>query len=116
MELPNLDTPFMAKTCYLPSVSILFAFRIHVLFFVESIIGVDDSRHEAVAHDVVLVESHHADALKAGQDMEGLDESAFLRSWQVDLRCVARNDHLCVPSHAGQEHAYLGWGSVLCFV
>ena len=48
--------------------------------------------------------------------MKGLDESALLRVGQVDLRHIARDDHLRVPAHTGEEHAYLRRRRVLGLV
>ena len=88
----------------------------HLRGLVVSLVGVDDARDELVADDVLLGQLDDANALDAAQDGEGLAQSALLSAGQVDLGHIARDDHLCVPSHAGEEHADLLSGGVLCLV
>ena len=68
------------------------------------LVGFDDARDEAVAHDVALVGLDEGNALDVLEDAHGFDEARALACRQVDLRAVARDDHLGVAAHAGEEH------------
>ena len=78
-------------------------FRLAVLG-VELVVGLDNALHELVAYDVLLVELHAADAFDISQHSHRLDEARSGGRRQVDLRDVARDDHLRVHAQAGQEH------------
>src|SRR5438105_6219712 len=58
------------------------------------LVGLDDELHEAVAHDVSLVEVDELDALDLREHALDLDEAAALARRQVNLRHVARDDRL----------------------
>src|SRR4051812_20246370 len=70
-------------------------------------VGLDDPLHDLVAHDVLVAEVDHADAVHAAQDLADLDESRALVAREVDLRDVAVDDHLGAEPEAGQEHLHL---------
>ena len=78
-------------------------FRLAVLG-VELVVGLDNTLHELVAYDVLLVELHAADAFDIFQYPHRLDEARGGGGRQVDLCDVARDDHLRVHAQAGQEH------------
>src|SRR5919199_2151926 len=80
------------------------------------VVGLDDPLHEAVADHVVAAEPDELDALDVAQDVAHDDEAGALVARQVDLRDVARDDHLRVEPEPRQEHLHLLGAGVLRLV
>ncbi len=79
-------------------------------------ISVDDSRHQAVSHDILLVQANHSDSFYIFQNAKGFNETTLFWTWKVNLGHVARYNHFGVHAHAGEEHLDLGGRCVLGFV
>ena len=69
-----------------------------------------------MSYDVFLSEFYEADAFHVLQYVECFGESALLSAWQVYLRHIASDNHLCIPTHTGEKHSYLCRCSVLRLV
>ena len=80
------------------------------------LVGLHNAGDELVANDVAFVHLYEGNAGHVLQDALRLNQTAALRGGQVDLRAVARDNHLRVPAHAGEEHFDLRGGGVLRFV
>src|SRR5512147_1287409 len=67
-------------------------------------VGIDDARHQRVAHHVLRAELRERDAAHAVEDAARLDQAALAAAREVDLRDVAVNDRLCAEADAREEH------------
>ena len=81
--------------------SLFLLFVLFVMFVVCPLVRLDDARHEFVAHDVAFVHLYERDAGNATQEFYRLDKAAAHGVGQVNLRAVARDNHLSVPAHTG---------------
>src|ERR1019366_8358343 len=77
---------------------------------------VHDGLHDAVAHDIALVEAHELHALDVREDAVGFFEARDLPLREVDLRDVARHDGLAAEPEAREEHLHLLGRRVLGFI
>src|SRR5918995_1944056 len=73
----------------------------------ERLVGLDDLLHQAMAHDIFVVEMDERDALDLGDDLERLDQAGRPRVRQIDLRHVTRDDRLRAEPEAGEGHLHL---------
>src|SRR5690606_23088982 len=67
-------------------------------------VGVHDVLHQPMTNDIAPFQHYNTKSLDAPQLGEGVGQAAVLLLGQVDLRRVARDDHLPVVAEAGQEH------------
>src|SRR5437879_8850367 len=78
------------------------------LFFLRVLfVGIDDARHQRMAHDVLRAELREGDAAHAGEDPARLDQPAFLPAPEIDLRDVAVDHRLGAEADAREEHLHL---------
>src|SRR5204863_3541934 len=63
-----------------------------------------------------LIEVHESQSLYVLQDVNGLEQSAAPRIWQIDLRYVSRNYRLRVESQTRHKHFHLLRSGVLGFI
>ena len=83
---------------------------------VVAVVGFHNALYESVPNDVLLVKVHECDSFHAIQNVNGVQEPAFLSSGKIDLCLIAGNDHLGVESLAREDHLHLLERSVLGFV
>src|SRR5215212_5912997 len=76
----------------------------------------DDPLHQLVADHVLAAEADELDALHLLEDLADHDEPGALVARQVDLRDVARHDHLRVEPEPSEEHLDLLRARVLRLV
>src|SRR5712692_11103893 len=87
------------------------------LFFLRVLgVGIDDARHQRMAHHILRAELGERDAAHAGEDPARLDQAALLAAREVDLRDVAVHHRLGAEADAREEHLHLLGGGVLRFV
>ena len=79
------------------------------------IIRLDDFADECVTHHVFRSQVREGDTVDAMQDVFDCCEAGTWHG-QIDLRDIARNDHLGVEPQTGQEHLHLLFGRVLSLV
>src|SRR5471030_1974048 len=84
--------------------------------FLRAFVGVDDARHQRMAHHVLAAKLREGDAAHVAQHLDGVDQAALLRLVQVDLRDVAGDHGLAAEADPGQEHLHLLDGGVLRLV
>src|SRR5664280_477247 len=70
-------------------------------------VGLDDPRHERMAHHVGRREVRRRDALDLVQDALGLDQAGHRALRQIDLARVAGDDGLRAEADPRQEHLHL---------
>src|SRR3954454_19049400 len=58
------------------------------------VVGLDDALDQAVAHDVLAAEADELDAVDLLEDVRDDDQARLLVAREIDLRDVARDDHL----------------------
>ena len=87
-----------------------------LLAFVVSLIGVDDACDELVTDNIFLGKFYDGNTFYSFQYLQGFLQSTFALFWQVDLCHITCDDHLRVPSHAGEKHSDLCRRGVLCLV
>src|SRR3954453_2282537 len=80
------------------------------------VVGLDDALDQAVAHDVLAAEADELDAVDLLEDVRDDDQARLLVARQVDLRDVARDDHLRAEPQPRQEHLHLLGRGVLRLV
>src|SRR5205085_12181740 len=80
------------------------------------VVGIDDARHQRMAHHVLRAEFGEGDAAHAGEDAPRLDQAAFLAAREVDLRDIAIDHRLGAKADAREEHLHLLGRGVLCFI
>src|SRR5918994_3553449 len=73
----------------------------------ERLVGLDDLLHQAMAHDIFVVEMDERDALDLGDDLERLDQAGRPRVRQIDLRHVTRDDRFRAEPEAGEGQLHL---------
>src|SRR5687767_10825770 len=71
------------------------------------VVGIDDARHQRVAHHVLRAELRECDAAYLGEDAPRLDQAALLAARQVDLRDVAVHHRSRAEADAREEHLHL---------
>ena len=81
-----------------------------------SIVGFYNTADEFVTNDVLFRHFDEGNARHIVENALGLHQSAALCGGKIDLRAVARDDHLRVPAHTREEHLDLCRSGVLCFV
>src|SRR4051812_4092910 len=80
------------------------------------VVGIDDARHQRVAHDVLRGELGEGDAADVGEDAPHFYQPAFLAAREVDLRDVAVHHRLGAEADTREEHLHLLGRGVLRFV
>ncbi len=69
-----------------------------------------------MSHNIFFVKSALSNVVNISQYSQTILEPAFLTARQIDLRDVARDDHLAVEAESGEEHLHLLLGGVLSLV
>ena len=72
-----------------------------------------DALYKRMSYDIFFGEMNKRDARDFTEHVACVDEAASLRVGQVDLREVARDNHLGAYAQAGEEHLNLRHGGVL---
>src|SRR5688572_12251531 len=92
------------------------AYWMVTLFFRRGFVGIDDARHQRMAHHVLRAELGEGDAAHAVEDAARLDQPALLVAPQVDLRHVAVHHRLGAEADTREEHLHLLGRGVLRLV
>src|SRR5260221_10882435 len=86
------------------------------VLLVARVIGLDDTGHQIVAHDVLRREPYEAHAIDPLQRLDGVVQTRALAARQVGLAGVASDHHARAFTQPGHEHAHLHGRGILRLV